>query len=340
MRNLVILITCLVLFIQCKSTENISTTSSTPIYRVGFYNVENLFDLKDEPAKFDDEFTPTGRNKWTKERYDHKLNNLSKVINGMGNPVLLGLCEVENKTVLKDLTATSLLKPHGYQFAHFESPDMRGIDVALLYKSKMFSVLDEKKIRIDFPDSIAADYTSRDILQVKGILQGKDTLHVFVNHWPSRRGGTKASQAKRVHVASYLKKAVDELLSQHSNANIIIMGDFNDEPINDSIIKTLGVQRDREQANLYNCFIKADQNKEGSYNYRGNWNMLDQIIISSSIKQALNGLKARNATIFRKEWMLYKDPKHGPRPNRSYGGPNYYGGYSDHLPVFIDLVSQ
>ena len=337
MRNFLFFFLLLGLFTQCKNTGKLTKAQREATYRFGFYNVENLFDLKNDPDRNDDDFTPDGRNKWTQERYDEKLANLSKVIKGMGLPSLLGVCEVENRTVLADLAKVDALKAADYGFVHYDSPDFRGIDVALLYKKKEFKVLDSRNIQINFPAEIVEDYTTRDILQVKGVFLGRDTLHVFVNHWPSRRGGVKESQPKRMYVAQQLRKAIDELLAVNPSATIIVMGDLNDEPINDSLIKALQTQRENEQADLYNCFMKADQEGKGSYNYRGNWNMLDHIIISAAFKQANAGLRVGQAVIFREEWMMYKDKKFGPRPSRSYGGPNYYGGYSDHLPVYVEV---
>ncbi|MGB0863414.1 MAG: hypothetical protein ACPG19_05600 [Saprospiraceae bacterium] len=308
--------------------------------RVGFYNVENLFDTKDEPNKPDEEFTPNGKNKWTNERYEKKLNQLSKVIKAMEMPAILGVCEVENETVLKDLVKNAQIKDGNYGVAHRESNDYRGIDNALLYNKDRFEVTEVKNTVLKFPKAITEGrtYTSRDIFQVTGVLDGTTTLHVFVNHFPSRRGGLKASEPKRTFVAAELLKQVAAVKANDKNAQIIIMGDFNDETDNKSITEVLGAisENTAKEDELVNCFADKDARDEGSYNYRGTWNMLDQIIISDNFFDE-SGLKYQNATIFQQEWMMYNDKRNGATPSRTYGGPNYYGGFSDHLPVFIDL---
>lgn len=309
--------------------------------RIAFYNVENLFDIKDHPTKPDDEFTPNGRNKWNLERYNKKLNQLGKVIKAMDTPAFIGVCEVENRQVLEDLAANSHLSAKAYGVAHKESNDHRGIDVALLYDKNRFEVEDIKNTILKFPYAITGqnDYTSRDLFHVKGKLDGKETLHIFVNHWPSRRGGLKASEPKRMFVAKELRKQIDKVLDKDENARIIIMGDFNDETNNKSIKKGLKVvANDSDEAGeLVNCFTKQDENEEGSYRYRGTWNMLDQIIISDNFFADNSSLQFEESVILKEDWMMYKDKKNGASPNKTYGGPNYYGGYSDHLPVYIDV---
>ncbi|MFT5763185.1 MAG: putative extracellular nuclease [Saprospiraceae bacterium] len=326
-------------FQSCKDTKT-GKIDLDVNYRIGFYNVENLFDTIDTPDKMDEDFTPTGKLSWNTERYNKKLSNLDKVIAGMQYPTLLGVCEIENEAVLKDLASNTGMSKYNYGIVHYESPDKRGIDNALLYQKKYFKVESSDKIRIEFPANIAEDYTSRDIIYAKGIFLGKYTLHVFVNHWPSRRGGEKESQPKRVLVAQHLREAVDKIFAKDPNANIVIIGDMNDEPDNDSILKTLraGEIVDQTQAlTLYNCMAKLKQQNKGTYNYRGNWNMLDNIICSSNLLNPASKIYIQNPTIFQEEWMMFDHPKNGKTPNRTYGGPNYYGGTSDHLPVYVDL---
>ncbi|MCB9274337.1 MAG: hypothetical protein H6564_09880 [Lewinellaceae bacterium] len=321
---------------------SLTLLSAQQSIRVAFYNVENLFDLEDDPKTLDEDFTPTGKQQWTAERYQKKLGQLAKVLEEMGSPVLVGLAEVENGKVLEALAATGPLRESKYGIAHFDSPDLRGIDVALLYQKKSFKVLEQDFIRIDFPPEDGEAYTSRDILHVKGKLKSSgDVLDIFVNHWPSRRGGLEASEPRRLLVASKLKAKVDELFAADSLANILIMGDFNDEPENKSVRMVLGAQpleSSMAPRSLYNCFSVYQGKKLGSYNYRGDWNMLDQIIVSTNLAQGGKKLHVSTPAIFGPEWLFYKDSRNGPTPNRTYGGPNYYGGYSDHLPVFVDLV--
>ena len=281
-------------------------------YKIAFYNVENLFDTEDDPTTLDNDFTPEGKQKWTTERYQAKLTKIAQVMDSLEKPHFIGLSEVENQTVLEDLIKTEALKTEDYGIIHKNSPDMRGIDVALLYKKQNFQVLKTEFIRVTFPDFIEKDYTSRDILYAKGKLSNGEILHVFVNHWPSRRGGLKQSEPKRLFVAQHAKKAVDEILYKDPKALIVLMGDFNDEPDNTSLTSVLGALPDESAALdglLYNCFYSQDQEKKGSYNYRGNWNMLDQIIVSGYLRNPAAPLMAKNPTIHQYKWLMYEGKK-------------------------------
>lgn len=333
MRFLAVALFCLFSFSALRAQQSI---------RAAFYNVENLFDLEDDPITLDEDFTPAGKQQWTEERYQKKLGQLARVLDAMGGPAFVGLAEVENRKVLEALAEEALLRESKYEVAHFDSPDLRGIDVGLLYHKKAFKVLEQDAIRISFPPENGEPYTSRDILYVKGKLKASgELLHIFVNHWPSRRGGVEASEPRRLLVAGALKARVDQIFAADSLANILIMGDFNDEPANKSVREVLGALPLGAQAEaraLYNCFAEYQGKKLGSYNYRGNWNMLDQIIVSGALAGKKQKLRVNAPAIFSPEWLLYKDERFGPTPNRTYGGPNYYGGFSDHLPVFVDLI--
>jgi predicted extracellular nuclease len=315
-------------------------------FRVMFYNVENLFDTEDDPKKNDNEFLPEGARHWTVGRYMNKLNNLAKVITSAGEwdePALIGMCEVENEKVMTDLTQHSPLKKAGYRFVITDSRDSRGIDVALLYQRNKFKYLEHKTYPIFFPYN--ARKRTRDILHVTGVVLSKDTLDVFVCHFPSRRGGEKESEPDRIYVASVLKSKSDSLMRIRKNANIIIMGDFNDEPSNISIAQTLNAQPVTQNANsrnLYNLFRHFEKiNKTGSYKYGKQWNMLDQIIVSGNL---ISGNKIfrvlpNTATIFSRDFMLTDDKTHsGKRPKKTFHGRTHEGGYSDHLPVFVDFT--
>ncbi len=336
----IILICFLVAACQSLYKAKINEFEQNKSYRFAFYNVENLFDLVDEPNKKDEEFTPTGRNKWTEDRYQKKLEQIAKVIAGMNFPAVIGLCEVENKKVLSDLIERTKLKDYHYKYVHYESPDQRGIDAGMLYMEKAFKVLNSDITRIDFPKEIVEDYTTRDILHVEGLFRNQDTLHFFINHWPSRRGGLKESQPKRVYVATQLRKETNKLFEKNPNSLIVITGDFNDEPNNDSVLSVLNAKptNDQMEANqLYNCSYSLDLTGKGTYNFRGNWNMLDQFIASGSLLNKRADIQLTDAQLFNADWLFYKDKKYGMKPNRTYGGPNYYGGFSDHLPVYVDV---
>ncbi len=333
----------LILFWSCASVDKIRTVQDKNFnQRIAFYNVENLFDTIDDTDSKDDEFLPGSKKDWTLERYNKKLADLSKVIAGMNYPMIVGICEVENEKVVKDLTSTTALSKIDYAYVHHNSNDHRGIDVAMIYDKKLFEVKSSESIIINFPKEVVEDYTTRDILYVNGVFNKSEEMHLFVNHWPSRRGGEAESEPKRTYVAQQLKDKISKIKMADQNAKILVMGDFNDEPINNSIAKTLGASDlvgSPTAGELYNCFAKFDAMDKGSYNYRGTWNMLDQVIVSGSF---LNKSETHisNPGIFQQEWMMYNDKKRGPTPNRTYGGPNYYGGFSDHLPVYVELIKK
>ena len=288
-----------------------------------FYNVENLFDTIDNPNTRDNEFLPKSEKKWDTYRYNYKLNQLDKVFseiikkeNENRLPDIIGLCEVENKLVIDDLLKTATFKNHTYKIIHKQSPDGRGIDCALLVDEK-FEVLNSDFIKINNPKENRA---TRDI--VFGKLKFKNQIiNVFVNHWPSRWGGQEASNYKRVFVAEVLRKYIDNNTSE-SDFNLI-MGDFNDYPTNESLAEVL-VKDD-----LVNLMSKSNVSGRGSYNYRGNWDWLDQIIVSQ------DDFKLISFGAFEEDFMMYTNKKGEVYPNRSFGGNNWYAGFSDHLPVFL-----
>ena len=288
-----------------------------------FYNVENLFDTIDNPNTRDNEFLPKSEKKWDTYRYNYKLNQLDKVFseiikkeNENRLPDIIGLCEVENKFVIDDLLKTETFKNHSYKIIHKQSPDGRGIDCALLVDEK-FEVLNSDFIKINNPKESRA---TREI--VFGKLKFKNQIiNVFVNHWPSRWGGQEASNHKRVFVAKVLRKYIDNNTSE-SDFNLI-MGDFNDYPTNESLADIL-VKDD-----LVNLMSKSNVSGRGSYNYRGNWDWLDQIIVSQ------DDFKLISFGAFEEDFMMYTNKKGEVYPNRSFGGNNWYAGFSDHLPVFL-----
>ena len=310
-------------------------------FRIAFYNVENLFDTIDEPNKIDSEYMPNSSLKWNTQRYFAKQKNLSRVIEAMNFPTILGMAEIENRRVLEDLVAQPTLKAKNYGIAHFDSPDERGIDVAMIYQKGLFEVKKQRTHTIKFPTF--TDKT-RDILEVSGILRGGIEITVFVNHFPSRRGGADESEPKRIYVASVLRKAVDSLFQKDPNARIVIMGDFNDEPSNISLNKTLGAMEwQRETAKelpasaLYNLGAAIEKRGEGTEYYRG-WDVLDQIIVSGSLLDGRSKATTRDEeTVFNPDFMIFKDKSGQRLPNRTYTGPIYRGGFSDHFPVYIPV---
>ncbi|MBO7427274.1 MAG: endonuclease [Paludibacteraceae bacterium] len=309
--------------------------------RIVSYNVENLFDCEDDPLTDDNAFTPEGEYQWTEGKYKNKLNNISRAITAAGGwakPVIIGLCEVENKKVLTDLTQRTQLKVCGYQFVHKDSPDQRGVDVALAYLPDRFRIVSEDFI----PVPIEEGRPTRDILHATGILFNGDTLHVFVNHWPSRYGGELESEHKRFTAAKTLRKVTDSLQNAHPRCNIIIMGDFNDYPYNASIKEVLGAEKPTShpaEQKLYNlCEQFAERGDVGSHKFGGEWGMLDHLIVSGPLLDPKHSIHTSVYDIhICQEDFLLKEDKTGKAPKRAFMGAFYAYGYSDHLPIFLDL---
>jgi predicted extracellular nuclease len=302
---------------------------------VAFYNVENLFDTIEDFKINDSEFLPKSELDWDSEKYLTKLDRLATVIKKMGYPVLLGLSEVENRAVLEDLVAQGKLAKADYQIAHINTSDPRGIDCALLYQAEYFEVDTVYLIR-------AYEQRERNPGRQQLIVEGRwhsgTPTTVAINHWPSRRGGLAQSEPKRISAARNLFLG---LYDRHDIEEdyILIMGDFNDEPANTSIERTLnaGPAEDAGSYKFINLSYPAFSEGKGSYNYRGNWNMLDQIIVSKPFWDCGDGLCIKPAKVYEAQSLMFRHPKYGMSPNRTAGGPNYYGGYSDHLPVYAPL---
>ncbi len=309
-------------------------------FLVAQYNVENLFDTIDNPHKNDSEFLPNGRKQWTSERYWAKQKNIAKVISSIDPkhfPDIISLVEIEDIVVLRDLIKQKSLSKVNYKIVHHEGPDARGIDCALLYNPKTFKLISTQFFKVTMPDN--KHFKTREILYAKGITKSKDELHIFVNHWPSRRGGEEKSRPKRNLAASVLRHAVDSIFKAEPQAKIIILGDFNDETDNESIRRILNANanKKRDTPFLYDMASKQDRKNEGTYYYwrTKEWNMIDQMIISNSLLNANSGLQTLQDSIqiFKPQWILHKDNNGVMTPAKTYGR-YYYGGYSDHLPIF------
>lgn len=302
-----------------------------------FYNVENLYDTQNDPKTDDDEFTPVGKVPWTEERLNTKFEHIAHVISDVTNPAMpdiIGFAEVENLEVLKMLVTSPGMNKIKYGISHFESPDERGIDVALLYNPATFALISSEPLHVELPDN---DRT-RDILYVKGKLNNGRILHVFVNHWPSRREGTELSEPKRMIAALALRSKIDAIQLLDKSANILILGDFNDEPSDKSItqgIKALIPDKSTTNLNLYSLLYPEFKNGEGSLYYKS-WDLFDQIIVSGNLISGKKGIKTsvEDAGIFKADYLLFKQKSGESRPNRTMG-EKYYGGYSDHLPVYV-----
>jgi len=314
--------------------------------RVMFYNCENLFDTEDDSLKADESFTPEGNNHWSNSKYWTKQNHLAQVISALGGwetPAIIGLCEVENRHVLINLAYNTSLKKYQYGIIHHESPDRRGIDVALLYQKQKFTVLSDTAYQVYFPFDTAS--RTRDILYVKGIALNSDTLHVFVSHWPSKYGGAFVTIPKRKYVAKKIKSYSDAILKKNPNAHILIMGDFNDTPIDESVTQGLKAKSPDKykKGDLVNLMYPLNGGVMGSHFYAGptgnEWSVLDQMVVSSPMLDSTSTLFVKNgkAHIFTAGFLLEQNDKGIIVTNRTYIGMKYHGGYSDHLPVYIDI---
>ncbi len=299
-----------------------------------FYNVENLFDTINSTNTNDSEFLPDSEKKWNTYRYNYKLNQLAKVFSSIirdeNNDKMLdiiGLCEVENKLVIDDLLKKPIFSNHNYTIIHQESPDSRGIDCALLFNNQ-FQLLQHDFIRVDNPD---ANRSTRDIVYAK-LKFKNEVINVFVNHWPSRWGGQEETNHKRVFVAKVLKDYIN--LNTSEDEYTLVMGDFNDYPSNESLSEVL-VKDDF--INLMSTDLVVGR---GSYNYRGDWDWLDQIIVSKSFTNS--NMQLLSVGAFQKDFMLYTNEKGEVYPSRSFGGKKWFRGFSDHLPVYcrIGFVSH
>ena len=313
-------------------------------FRVMFYNVENLFDCRHDSLKEDREFLPGGEKKWTPSRYWRKLDALSKVVAAVGEerlPDLVGLCEVENDYCLKSLTRYSPLREVGYKYVMTSSPDERGIDVALLYQPVSFRLLASQKIRI--PSDSLGMRPTRDVLYVSGRVVSGDTLDVFVCHLPSRVGGAKKTDPYRLWVARRIRQAADSVMAERQNPRLIIMGDFNDYPDGKSLQEGLRVSALSEKPQLCALYNLMDNQQGGTYRYKGEWGVLDQMVVNGALLQpdARTRTSKEKVSILRFPFLLEEDNVYGgDTPFRTYKGMRYHGGYSDHLPVLLELIVE
>lgn len=337
LKNLLVAVGLLSVTLACGQTPKLKKAKDASIV---FYNVENLFDTIDDPAIQDEDFLPTSKLKWNTLRYCTHLEHTVEALT-MGlekNPMLIGLVEIENESVLYDLSKTGKLANSNYGIAHKNSPDQRGIDCALLYDTKYFQVLEMKTLAVTI-DSIP-DFKTRDILYVKGKMKGGKILHIMVNHWPSRRGGEAESEIRRIQAAMVARQQVEEILKADPKANIVLMGDFNDHPDNKSVAEVLKAKPLSDSgADLYNLLADDHAAGKGTHNFKGEWGVLDQFIVSSNLFKGTNGitLKTGDARIVYEEKLLFTNKDGSKKPSSTYGGNNYFGGYSDHLPIQLFL---
>jgi len=320
---------------------------------IGFYNLENLFDTIVDPDTnkiLQEDFTPHGKKNFNSERYEKKIANMSYVISQVGTKYLpdglaiIGVAEIENKAVLEDLVNHPNLKTRNYGIVHYDSPDARGIDVGLLYNPKYFKVLDSKR----YPLTTYGDgetFRTRDQLLVTGELNG-EKIHVIVAHWPSRRGGEKRSAPRRIAAGELGRKIIDSIQAVEPNAKIVYMGDLNDDPVDKSVrkaMKSVGSINKLTEDKLYNPMEKFYHNGIGTLAWRDSWNLFDQLILSPGFVTKDNNFdtyKFYKAVVFNREFLKNSTGAFKGYPHRTYVGPNFMNGYSDHFPVFMLVVKE
>ena len=304
-----------VLILMCVMQSAVLAQDSLTIVS---YNVENLFDCEHDTLKNDSSFLPHGLHHWNYHHYQTKLNRIAQVIvdiSGWESAALVGLCEVENKRCLRDLCYR--LRRFHYQYVHYESDDERGIDVSLLYDSTKVKILNSKTLCVPLEHDV-----TRDILYVKALIEGKDTLHAMVCHLPSQIGGSAATSQKRQVAKQVIQKQIDTILHTHPKAKIVVMGDMNSEAIDDL-------------QGMNNLMIDLEKEGIGTHKYQGMWSCLDQFYVSFALKNTTR------ASVFSPEWLLEEDTKYlDYQPKRTYIGYRYHDGYSDHLPVVLKIKSS
>ncbi len=316
---------------------------------IGFYNLENYYDTINNPAVDDEEFLPNSERHYNSRIFLDKVDRLSSVISQMGTDInpdglaLLGVAEIENDTVLNILAQSKALKNRNLKIIHYDSPDKRGIDVGLFYNPKYFTPIYSTKLFVQLPGGTKDAYFTRDVLYVKGILDG-DTIHVMVNHWPSRSGGEERSIPARAAAASVDKRIVDSLMAINKNTKVVIMGDLNDDPISPSLTKTLGASgsmKNLKDGGLYNPWVDFYKNGIGTIAYQDSWGLFDQVVLSKAwLDKEQKGYHYYRANIFNKEFLVQQTGKFKGYPKRTWDGTTYNYGYSDHFPVFITLLKK
>jgi predicted extracellular nuclease len=307
------------------------------MHTIAFYNLENLFDIKDDPQTNDNDFLPISTKKWTHKRYQNKLRKLGFAISNIGlketdkHPAIIGLAEVENDTVIKDLIASKHLSECNYGFVHYDSLDERGIDVALLYDTTCFKVTNSRTYSIILTnDEGEPDYT-RDILLVTGLLE-EEEIHVIVNHWSSRREGANETEDKRLAASNKVVEIINELKTENETCKVIVIGDFNDDPTNQSIQNLVKNQ------DLFNPMISLFSYSRGSTSHDYKWNLFDQIMFTKNFFETNpNTFSYVEANIFDDDFLKLFNGKYKGKPFRTYIGKKYQGGYSDHFPVYATL---
>ncbi len=331
---------------------SLSLFSQEKKYKVGivaFYNLENLFDTINDPVKNDEDFLPAGSYHYTGKVYEDKMRKLTEVLSQIGTDIspdgfsLLGVAEIENDKVLEDLVAQPEFANRHLKIVHYDGPDDRSIDPALIYNPKYFKVKHSEPLFVRMENSDGTLHYTRDVLWVSGLYDG-EMIHVFVNHWPSRRGGEEASAAARASAASVSKRVIDSLMKIDPQTKVFVMGDLNDDPTSPSVAKVLGAKGDLKSVKngeLYNPWVDFINKGIGTLAYNDSWNLFDQIMLSSGfLKKEQKGFFYHGAHIFNKQFMVTKTGRYKGYPMRTYDGNIYNGGYSDHFPTYCVFLKE
>ena len=365
MKKIFYLLPCLLILVSCGATRGSKSTGQVPAqtqgYVIGFYNLENLFDIYDDPAKNDEQYLPDGQNKWTEAKYTKKLHNMAQVIRAIRDDngryhTILGVSEIENRFVLEDLVSQPEIADANYQIVHYDSPDRRGVDVALLYDPKTFTYLDSEEIPFTFegteltPDMTQEemdDFRTRDILMVHGKIAGED-FAFYVTHLPSRVGGK--SGFLRSRGAEIIYHHAMGMMQKYPGIKIAVMGDMNDDPFDESMAQLLRGRKDIDAVgaeDFFNPFWSMLENGFGSLCYQGTWSIYDQILLNYDLTKApAGGLKVRKIVqdkyygrVFRKPFMVQDSGQYKGYPFRTFSGGAFIGGYSDHFPTYV-IISK
>ncbi len=315
-------------------------------YMVAFYNLENLFDIYDDPETHDEEFLPDGVKQWNDTKYQKKLSNMERVLFDMAAinkeyPIVIGVSEIENRSVLEDLVSQPKLKGANYRICHYDSPDARGVDVAFLYRADVFKLEGSDNIKLVVEE--LPDFRTRDFVVMWGTIEG-EPFYFLVSHWPSRLGGKEASQFKRDACAKQIRQIKDELLAKNPDTKVIVMGDFNDDATDTSLVKVMGAKgktKDLVAGDFFNPYFAMLRAGLGTLAYQDSWNLFDNICVTENLVNAPEGklrlIKGKKyyGNIFTRPYMLQAEGQYKGYPLRTFVTNNFQNGFSDHFPVYI-----
>ena len=315
-------------------------------YKVVFYNLENLFDIHDDPETHDEEFLPKGVKKWNAKKYQMKLTNMERVLFDIAAinrdyPIVIGVSEIENRSVLEDLISQPKLKGANYRICHYDSPDARGVDVAFLYRADVFKLQGSDNIKLVVDE--LPNFKTRDLVVMWGTIED-EPFYFLVSHWPSRLGGKEASQFKRDACAKQIRGIKDSLLAANPATKVVVMGDFNDDATDASLVKTMGAKGKTEElvkGDFFNPYFQMLRAGYGTLAYQDAWNLFDNICVTENLVNAEDG-KLRiirgdkfYGNIFTRPYMIQQEGQYKGYPLRTFVTNNFQNGFSDHFPVYI-----